>query len=108
MKDFPIRYSSIVLAELSRAVLETEPVTSTDRGSLYHVPRYSLGAVRSKLSFVEYWNFLHSVTVEHQPKAHWVVPVEGQEFQFVVGNLGTLLEVRGDNTFMSGREIVFL
>lgn len=100
-----IRYSQVVLGMVSKAVSETEPVIETERGSLYLLPKRSMGAIRLKIRLGAYLQFLESIEEDKRPKERWIVPVEDENFDLVVD---TPVEIRDGKTFADEREIVLL
>ncbi len=98
-----IRYSTNILRALSESVSKA-PTISTNRGDLYFLSRYSMGAIRLKIPLSEYFDFLESIP-ENRPKPSWTVPVSNLNFEIVVD---ANIEVRDGKTFVDGREVVFV
>lgn len=101
----PMIFGGSVLRMLSKAVVESPATATTERGSLYLLPRKSMGAIRLGVTFSKYLEFLETLDEKVQPKALWIVSVDDQNFQVVVN---TAVEVRDGKTFVDGREVVFV
>lgn len=101
----PMMFGNSVLRMLSKAVAESPAIATTERGSLYLLPRRSMGAIRLNVTFSKYLEFLETLDQEVQPRVLWIVPVDGQNFQVVIN---TAVEVRDGKTFVDGREVVLL
>lgn len=101
----PMIFGSSVLRLLSKAVAESPAIVATERGSLYLLPRQSMGAIRLNVTFSKYLEFLETLDQEIQPRALWIVPVDDQNFQVVIN---TAVEVRDGKTFVDGREVTFV
>lgn len=85
-----IKIARNVLAELAEIVREGPPVIATDVGELFLAKNLRIGAIRLKISIVDYFNYLAHLPEAERPDVSKVVPIEGCRFQVVINGVVTM------------------